>query len=452
MPAPTTPPAPPDPHRERRRALLAGIAGRLREAGIETAFGPLETYRDFYGALPAGTAGLVCEQPPTTARLQVTAIRVRRTLPPGQGGLSPDRRSWVRDADVTYDLDGDGEPAFEVTMLEDPDDGLGHSRDTSAQRTVTADEQAVVDAARLWYGYRHTLRATPPAADPRRERARLRREVERRDAAAAQPDLRTDVAGALVPAGDALAGDLDRLDPALLCWHFPRDRGGRYARRAVVALARYGPDPGKRGPWLTARVRDGALALGVEPLIGVNQDHRWDATPWLWSGTGRDATAADRWQVAGPEQARPLTDLLDAYDLGAALEAAGVRVDGDVAALLDGFPTRYLRAAHTDAWVAALYTGLARSAPWRFAAAYDTWRRERAGLGRPATGPIPLFGLTGLNQQRRPMLALDHRGGVPELRMVWTGSNARLSRALWERPADLDAALAGLATPVPTAP
>ncbi|GFJ76238.1 hypothetical protein [Phytohabitans houttuyneae] len=292
----------PDPHRERRRAMLAGVAGRLREVGIGTAFGPLESYRDFYGTLPAGTAGLVCEQPPTTARLQVTAILVRRTLPPGEGGLSPDRRSWVRDADVSYDLDGYGEPAFEVTILEDPDDGLGHSRDTSAQRTVTADEQAVVDAARLWYGYRHTLRATPPKADPRRERTRLRREVEKRDAAAAAPDLRTEVAGEIVPARDALAADLDRVEAGLLCWHFPRERSGRYARRAVVALARYGPDPGKRGPWLTARVRDGALALGVEPLIGVNQDHRWDTTPWLWSAAGRDATPADRWQVASPSR------------------------------------------------------------------------------------------------------------------------------------------------------
>lgn len=431
--------------------MLAGIADRLREAGIESAFEPLEGYRDFYGALPAGTCGLVCEQPPTTARLQVTAVRVRRTLPPGEGGLSPDRRSWVRDADVSYDLDGSGEPAFEVTMLEDPDDGLGHSRDTSAQRTVTADEQAVVDTARLWHGYRYTLRATPPKADLRRERTRLRREVEKRDAAAAAPDLRTDVAGAPGLAGDALAGDLDRVDAGLLCWHFPRERSGRYGRRAVVALARYGPDPGKRGPWLTARVRDGALALGVESLIGVNQDHRWDATPWLWSAAGRAASAAERWQVDGPEEARPVTDLLDAYQVAAALDTAGVRVDDDVAALLDGFPTRYLRAAHTDAWVAALYTQLARSAPWRFAAAYDTWRRERASLGRPAAGPVPLCGLTGLNQQRRPMLALDTAGGAPLLRMVWTGSNARLSRALWERPADLDAALAGLSTPVPTA-
>jgi hypothetical protein len=446
MPPPTAPTPPPDPHRERRRALLAGVAGRLRAAGIEAAFGPLESYRDFYGALPAGTAGLVCEQPPTTARLQVTAILVRRTLPPGEGGLSPDRRAWVRDADVTYDLDGGGEPAFEVTMLEDPDGGLGHTRDTSAQRTVTADEQAVVDTARLWYGYRHTLRGTPPEADLRRERARLRREIERRDAAAAAPDVRT------VPARDAPAGDLDRLDAGLLCWHFPRDRGGRYARRAVVALAPYGPDPAKRGPWLTARARDGALALGVESLIGVNQDHRWDATPWLWSAAGRHASAHQRWQVASAEEARPLAALLDTHDVAAALEAAGVRADPDVAGLLDGFPTRYLRAAYTDAWVAALYGGLARSAPWRFAAAYETWRRERAARGRPAGGPVPLFGLTGLNQQRRPMLALDLRGGVPELRMVWTGSNARLPRALWERPADLDAALAGLATPVPTAP
>ncbi|MFD0743776.1 hypothetical protein ACFQ1L_19570 [Phytohabitans flavus] len=290
---------------------------------------------------------------------------------------------------MTYDLHGGGEPAFEVTMLEDPDDGLGHSRDTSAQRTVTGDEQAVIDAARLWYGYRHTLRGTLPTADPRRERTRLRREVEKRDAAASAPDLRTELAGALVPARDALAADLARLDPGLLCWHFPRERSGRYARRAVVALARYGPDPGKRGPWLTARVRDGSLALGIDQLIGVNQDHRWDTAPWLWSTAGRGATAADRWQVVSPEEARPLTDLLDAYDVAAALETAGVCVDGDVAALLDGFPTRYLRAAHTEAWVTALYTQLARSAPWRFAAAYDTWRRERAGLGRPATGPVP---------------------------------------------------------------
>ena len=49
------------------------------------------------------------------------------------------------------------------------------------------------------------------------------------------------------------------------------------------------------------------------------------------------------------------------------------------------------------------------------------------------------------------MLALDLAGSQPELRMVWTGSNARLPRVLWERPVDLDAALAGLATPVPTA-
>lgn len=443
MPPPTASPPPPDPHRERRRALLAGIAGRLREVGIEPAFGVLESYRDFYGTLPAGTTGLVCAQPPTTARLQVTAILVRRTLPPGEGDLSPDRRSWVRDAEVVYDLDGDGGPAFEVTMLEDPDEGLGHTRDTSAQRTATGDEQAVVDTARLWHGYRHTLRGTPPKADPRRERVRMRREVERRDAAAAAPDLRGD---------DVPAGERVDLDAGLLCWHFPRDRGGRYARRAVVALAPYGADPTKRGPWLTARARDGALTLGVEPLIGVNQDHRWDATPWLWSAAGRHATAHERWQVASPEEARPLAALLDAHDVAAALEAVGVRADAEVAGLLDGFPTRYFRAAHTDAWVTALYAGLARSAPWRFAAAYDTWRRERAALGRPASGPVPLFGLTGLNQQRRPMLALDLRGGAPELRMVWTGSNARLPRALWERPADLDAALAGLATPVPTAP
>jgi hypothetical protein len=39
------------------------------------------------------------------------------------------------------------------------------------------------------------------------------------------------------------------------------------------------------------------------------------------------------------------------------------------------------------------------------------------------------------------MVALELRDGLPRLVMIWSGSNARLPRTLWERPADLEATL-----------
>ncbi|GAA2710764.1 hypothetical protein ACFY2R_24465 [Micromonospora olivasterospora] len=80
-------------------------------------------------------------------------------------------------------------------------------------------------------------------------------------------------------------------------------------------------------------------------------------------------------------------------------------------------------------------------APWRLAAAYQVWQDKRRAARRPADEPIALFGLTGLNQQARPMVAVESRDAAPRLRMIWSASNARLTRALWERPAGLNAAL-----------
>jgi hypothetical protein len=101
---------------------------------------------------------------------------------------------------------------------------------------------------------------------------------------------------------------------------------------------------------------------------------------------------------------------------------------------------------HTDAWVQRLYGQLQNSAPWRFGTAYRVWQREHQTASRPVSRPIALFGLGGLNQQRKPMVALELRDGMPRLLMIWTASNSRLPRTLWERPADLEAAL--LADPI----
>jgi hypothetical protein len=438
-------PEPADAHHELRRRLLAGVSTRLRELGIEDTFGPLQPYYDLYGSTPDGVTGLIVRQPGDGGRMQVTVVSVRAT---GGDGLSPDGHTWSRDLDIEYDLEddsGDGPDrslAFEVTTLEGHGDGPGTPPAVWAPRRLVREEQAVLDAIRLWHGYRDSLRSVLPTPDPGR-RTRLARQIAARQAAATAARVRpeADDSAVLPQQRPALAADLARVDGAQLCYHFPRDRNGRYARAAVVALAGYGPDLRKRGPWLTARAGGDTLVLAVEALIGANQDHRWDASPWLWSAEHASATAEQRWQVPDAEHARPIVALLDRQAPADALTMCGVDVDDDLAALLAGYPISYRYAQYTDTWVARLYEQLQLCAPWRLAAAYRTWQESRPPRRRPVDEPIVLFGLKGLNQQSRPTVALELRDGVPRLAMVWTANNARLPRTLWERPADLEAAL-----------
>ena len=123
-----------------------------------------------------------------------------------------------------------------------------------------------------------------------------------------------------------------------------------------------------------------------------------------------------------------------------ALTLCGVDIDADLAALLAGYPISYPLAQYTDTWVTRMYDQLRNCAPWRLAAAYRGWQNERPATRRLGDGPIALFGLKGLNQQAKPMVAVELRG-VPRLVMIWSGSNVRLPRTRWERPVDLEAAL-----------
>jgi hypothetical protein len=429
---------PEDAHRARRQQLLTGVSARLRALGIQAAFGVLEPYYDLYGATPAGVTGLVVHEPVGTGRMQVTIVSPHWIMSPDEGGLSADGHTWVREMDIEYDLDD--VVAFELSTLEGRGDGPGNPRAVWATRQLVEDEQAVVDAIRLWHGYRDSLRSAPPKANPERRRAALTRQVAARRAAASAARVRHAVDPSAVPAErrPALEAHLAELDDAQLCFHFPRDRNGRYARSAVVTLTGYETVLRKRGPWLAVRADGDTLVVGIEALIGENQDHRWDRSPWLWSAAHRDATPEQRWQLPEAEHARPITTLLDRHELTDALTLCGVDVDHDLATLLAGYPISYQYARYTDTWVARLYEQLPLCAPWRLATALRTWQDERQ---RPVKDPVPLFGLKGLNQSAKPMVGFAVRDGVPRLVMTWTGSNARMPRTLWERPPDLEAAL-----------
>jgi hypothetical protein len=403
-----------------RRALLAPVARLCERAGVPVRLGQLER--------PPHTpvVALVCEAADGAWNASVTVVKAQPIATEHQTWNS----RWGRDPELGYDLNTPGQLVFEVQIHEDDDGAGGHGPRPLVVFELLDDAEATADSLTLWWRRPSLFHTQVPAPDQRVEQRRRQRVREHRRSAAAAPDVRI---ADLPPEASASVTALDR---AALAWHFPRERGGRFRRKAVVALTPLDDLVlHVRRPWLVARADAGGLVVTTQDVIGGNQEHRWNRTPWLWDSRHAGTPAAQRWQLDDADEARPVLDLLSEGAMAQALALAGVRVDDQIAKLLDGCPTRHYRAALTEKWVRSLHAGLAESAPWRFAAAHRVWRSERtSGARRPAV----LFGLKGLNQQRKPKLALDLADGEPLLRLIFTASNLALPRSLWTVPADLD--------------
>ena len=402
-----------------RRALLGPVARLCIEAGVPVGMGRLDRPGE------ASVVALACAAPDGSWSATLTVVRAR----PISAEYRDWNGRWGRDPHEGYDLASPGALIYELQVHEEDDGGTGHGPRPVVAFELVDGEQAAADALILWWLRPGLFHTAPPGPDPRADRRRERAEEHRR-AAAAAPQVRL---GPLPAAASDAAG---RLDPAALCRNFPRAHDGHFHRSAVVALAPIGEVAlNRRGGWLATR-RDGdGLALTVEELIGANQAHRWDVTPWLWDSRVR-TTRSKRWQVTRAEQARPALAALRAGEVARALEIAGVAADDQVSRLLAGTPTRSFRAELAERWVHRLYAGLADAAPWRFAEAYRVWRSEVDTRRSRGARPVTLFGLRGLNQARKPKIALDLDGGTPILRLVFTAGNLLLPRSLWTVPPD----------------
>ncbi|MBO0870954.1 MAG: hypothetical protein J2P15_20570, partial [Micromonosporaceae bacterium] len=335
-----------DRHARRRMELLAPLERLLTRAEVGYRRGPVRTRRE------APADGLLLELPGEAGAAQVTVVRAVT----GESG-----RQWEnlrRDPVRGYDLDSPGLLAFEVQLFDVWNDRTWRGASLIEYRLMV-DVQAVADLLILWHRYPEASRVPVPRAEPRRELGRHRRDFDARQAAAAAPVVRTDL---VLPEA---ADDLANLDPALLCWHFPRTMHGRYVRGAVVALAGYDCHPARRGPWLAAHPDGQTLVVTTDGLIGENQAHRWDRTPWLWDRRYASTPAQLRWQVSDPADVADVVDALDRGEVTEALTLAGVQVDRYLDMLLAGLPLGYHETAHTEVWVTRLYSGLRRCAPWR---------------------------------------------------------------------------------------
>jgi hypothetical protein len=403
---------------ERRRMLLDPVARMCERAGFPVAPGRFEG--------PGGTsvAALVCAPHDGSWDAMLTVVRAQTILVEHQALNG----RWRRDPRTGYDLTSDGDLVYELQIHEDDDGGSGHGPRPLVVFQLLDEAKAAADALIQWWRRSARFHAPPPAPDRRAEQRRAARVAEHRRTASASPRVH------LHDAPSSAAAYVAAVDPAALALHFPRERSGNFLRSAAVALAPLdGAPPHMRGRWLTVRAKADELYVGVEDLIGGNQAHRWNLTPWMWDRRHVDASPRGRWQLDNAAQARPYLDALAAGRVTEALNLAGVAVDDQLAKLLRGEPNRIYRAELTEKWVANLYASLTESAPWRFAKAHAAWLAERGGRPKPAT----MFGLKGLGQSRKPKVVLDRTPSGPILRLEFSGGNLILPLALWTVPADL---------------
>jgi hypothetical protein len=424
-----------DVHAVFRMRLLEPVAKLCVEGGVPIDNGRFRpTSPDVGGAPQAPVAALRCMADDDSWEAVITAVRGhRREAGTGRAGTG-----YARDPRTGYDLNSPGELVYEVQIREN-DDGLGgHGPRPIVVFRLFGQARAAADEVILWHRMAGLFTVVPPVEDPKARLRRERRRFEHREAAAAAAQVRVND---LPP---HLTGAASAIDPAALCFHFPRDRSGRFLRSAVVALARDAAiRPHLRTRWLTARAQGGGLVVGAADLISANQPHRWDLTPWLWHRDHAGVPKQSRWQVERAEDAAPEVSAICRSAWPDAFAAAGVQVEPDLMRILAGVPHRHHRAEVAGTWVTNIYSGFTDLAPWRLADAYRTWHDERRQHGLTTRDPVVLFGLGGLGTARKPKVALDAPAGRPVLRLTYTGGNAVLPHALWTVPADLAAHLYG---------
>ena len=398
---------------------LGEVADALRLAGVEVAEGMIS-------ARFRSEPGLIVPVPGGRSIAIIADRFSSLTLPSGR---------------VHHQRDADGEPGIQLSFHEPPWAGRGHGADSPVETTVVRTAAAAVGQVRDWREWDQTWAVPPPGRDPGRA-ARLEALARARlasagiEVVAAVDPLTADL---LDPAArTALDRDLGRRFDDGIAWHFPRDRRGRLAVKAMVLLRSYSQAArrDRRAWWLVAagpasRQHPAAITLRLEWLIGGNHQHRWDGAPERWIAEGTPRPLEEQWDVPSPRQ----LDLLDEGRLAEALTAGGVAVDDAVGRLLAGLPTHVELRHLTEKWTERAGAIVRELAPWRL-----------VRLG-PAYRPTRLAGLGGVVQQRRPGIFLRVAGGEPLLTLDFSASNAVVPLPSWERPPDLDLVRAGLLDP-----
>ena len=436
---------------------------RLQAPHLRYDYRPVERYISCHPGPRSPLNGLVITAPEIEGLAQVVVVATQRTLPQGRGGLSTDQRVWVRDMELDYSLSkGFDSLTYELTIIEDPWEGRGHSRDCPVGMHRDDDSEHIAALIGWWSRYPQEFAASPPGPVPQ-DRIDGLRAVAQAKLACLQGVTpvhqidRTALADLDPASQEELELDRSNLLPVHLLWNFPRDDRGKLELACTVLLSRYesatSKSPGRR-LWLCARGPERRkdpqeVTVRLLSLIGENRVHRWDEARWLWDARAQNMSLEERWGMDDVQRVAECTALLDAGRIVEALALYGIELDRPLAGLLEGIPVQFELRDKTAVWAPRLQEGLRGSAPWLLARAPERselvqaeWRKGSAR--RTAASRLRLLELGGQNQQRRPGVFLTPGTNAPRLILDWSRSNARVPAHTWVRPVDYDLVRFGL--------
>jgi hypothetical protein len=168
------------------------------------------------------------------------------------------------------------------------------------------------------------------------------------------------------------------------------------------------------------------VTVRVEPVIAVNEAHRFDLTPWLWQRNAPLLTEPSSWAHLGND--RGAIELLSGGMVEEGLRLSGLILDEGVTRLAKG---RILGLGYNDpTWPTVARESLCLVFPSLLLTAGLSYARRV--LRRPSDG-IKLLTLPGQRQAMKGSIVFVP-SDPPRLELRWTGSNRRLSYVLWERP------------------
>jgi hypothetical protein len=261
----------------------------------------------------------------------------------------------------------------------------------------------------------------------------------------------------LTPEGlAAFRRDLGNVDPEKVLRNFPRGADDRLPLGVTVLLASYPARKEQRRSralWLAAtspkRRRDAQLvSLVLESLIERNHPHVWDQARFLWDGRCEAneedvwGSAALPWQrtrsalerkkrLSPPERIVLCAKLQDAGAWKEALDLYEVTLDDFLTHLVED--RTHVHDGCED-WHAMAEELLLACAPWRFEQTLAA--AESAAKKRRGRVELRLLALPKQAWQRKAAVYLtrDPETQGPQLAIIASGSNDRLSECRWKRP------------------
>jgi hypothetical protein len=256
--------------------------------------------------------------------------------------------------------------------------------------------------------------------------------------------------------------DLNLVRMERIVRNFPWDKTGRIALKTAVVLNIYDktPDPNphskERDFCLAAigpdrRSDEQIVKIELTDLYAINQNHRWENCPWLWTDIATPDTEllGTNRHLATPENDRAMRSLslLDEGKIEEAVGLYGITFSAVLHQILGGEIVEIFKNYYsTPTWTDLLVDTLRQSAPWKLpqavideAARLDIWTsQKKSRSSRYPFLKLAIFPNQNYAQKTCLFLTKNINDSHPRLIMQDSGNNDRSHHTAWKRSISVD--------------